>query len=74
MAKDLLISNKTQGNNSNPICKVAEHCCWYETNRESSTVCAHRNELICQLRREEVFGEKQQLAADMAAEDALAQF
>jgi hypothetical protein len=72
MAKNLLIG-KTQGNNINPVCKSAEQCCWYETNRESSTECSHRNELICHLRRAEVFGDKQQLSADIPSDDALAQ-
>jgi hypothetical protein len=71
MAKNIPIGEK-QVNHNNPVCKVAEHCCWYETNRESSSECSHRNELICHLRREEVFGEKQ-LAKDKLAEEALAQ-
>jgi hypothetical protein len=57
MAKNLKIGD-TQRNKSNPACKSAEHCCWYETSKEFSNVCSHRNELICHLRRQEVFDDQ----------------
>ncbi|MDR2338564.1 MAG: hypothetical protein LBF40_00260 [Deltaproteobacteria bacterium] len=60
MAKNIKIG-ESKHTHTNPLCKAAEHCCWYET-KESSNECSHRNELICHLRREEVFGEKQQIA------------
>ena len=71
MAKDIKIGDNTL-NHSDPACKAAEHCCWYETSLDSSNVCSHRNELICHLRREEVFGD--QLAADQEPEGLLGRF
>jgi hypothetical protein len=40
----------------NPSCLLADQCCWYETTNDSNAVCHNRNTLICQQRREEVFG------------------
>jgi hypothetical protein len=56
MAKDLTIGDKKK-TCTNPACNSAAYCCWYETTRELSNVCINRNNLVCQLRREEVFGE-----------------
>ena len=72
MAKDIKLG-ESKLKHSDPVCKAAEHCCWYETSREFSDVCSHRNELICHLRREEVFGENQ-MAADKLPEAALVRY
>ncbi|MDR2199249.1 MAG: hypothetical protein LBR53_07340 [Deltaproteobacteria bacterium] len=68
MARDLTIG-KEAAKKAEPACRAAEHCCWYETSRETARECSHRNELVCQLRREEVFGESK-LAQDAFSEEA----
>jgi hypothetical protein len=37
MAKDIIIS-ENKLTHSNPACQAAEHCCWYETRPEDSSV------------------------------------
>ncbi|MDR1608537.1 MAG: hypothetical protein LBT38_09055 [Deltaproteobacteria bacterium] len=39
-----------------PTCLKADQCCWYETATDESSACHNRNTLVCQQRREEVFG------------------
>ncbi|MDR2140708.1 MAG: hypothetical protein LBR11_02790 [Deltaproteobacteria bacterium] len=39
-----------------PNCHWADQCCWYETTTDQSSACHNRNTLVCQRRREEVFG------------------
>ena len=68
MAKNIKITETTL-NPASHCCQAAEHCYWYETSKEASSVCSHRNELVCHLRREEVFGEKQ-ASADQLEERA----
>jgi hypothetical protein len=41
---------------ANPNCHWADQCCWYETAADNSSACHNRNALVCQQRREEVFG------------------
>jgi hypothetical protein len=58
MARDLTIGDK-QVNCNNPVCDSAAYCCWYETTREIGDICTNRNNLVCRIRREEVFGESE---------------
>ncbi|MDR1165636.1 MAG: hypothetical protein LBO66_07155 [Deltaproteobacteria bacterium] len=55
MATDLVL-NKNETKCLDPGCNSAAYCCWYETTKEFSNICTNRNALVCQLRREEVFG------------------
>ncbi|MDR2459866.1 MAG: hypothetical protein LBE38_03650 [Deltaproteobacteria bacterium] len=59
MAKDLTIGDK-KVNCNNPGCDSAAFCCWYETTKEFSNICTNRNNLVCQLRRDEVFGDSEE--------------
>jgi hypothetical protein len=48
--KDLKLDAK------DPSCRWADQCCWYETATDNSSACHNRNALVCQRRRDEVFG------------------
>jgi hypothetical protein len=54
MATDLNI-NDGKRKSTGPACDSAPFCCWYETSGELAADCTNRNNLVCQLRREEVF-------------------
>ncbi|MDR2613026.1 MAG: hypothetical protein LBG06_09480 [Deltaproteobacteria bacterium] len=59
MATDLTLNNRMfnedKRKDSGIACGSAPYCCWYETVGENSRVCTNRTDLVCQLRREEVF-------------------
>jgi hypothetical protein len=57
MARNIVIGKK-DSKSTDPVCNSAAYCCWYETTKEFSNICTNRNALVCQLRREEVFGEE----------------
>ncbi|MDR1081608.1 MAG: hypothetical protein LBQ79_11800 [Deltaproteobacteria bacterium] len=68
MATDLTI-NDSKRKSTGPACNSAPTCCWYETSGAFGGDCTNRSNLVCQLRREEVFsgqavprGEKKALA------------
>jgi hypothetical protein len=42
-----------------PSCPKADQCCWYETATDQSSACHNRHALVCQTRRDELFGGKQ---------------
>jgi hypothetical protein len=56
MAIDLTIGEKTKTIRPRVTCNFAQHCLWYETSSHSSAICANRDTLACQKRRDEVFG------------------
>jgi hypothetical protein len=56
MATDLTIGDMGKSSRPRFACNYAQHCLWYETMAPTSTVCANRDTLACQKRREEVFG------------------
>jgi hypothetical protein len=57
MATDLNIINNQNIQDASPDCNCADQCCWYETTVDSGAACANRTALVCQIRREEVFGQ-----------------
>jgi hypothetical protein len=61
MATDLNI-NDSRRKSSNPACNSAPGCCWYETSGEYGGDCTNRTDLVCQIRREEVFNGPPQAA------------
>jgi len=56
MATSILIHDGEKPNCPNLSCSIAAQCCWYETHTEVDKACSNRNTLICQKRRDEVFG------------------
>ncbi|MDR2349556.1 MAG: hypothetical protein LBF41_02870 [Deltaproteobacteria bacterium] len=56
MARDITIGDKIKC--ANPSCDSAAYCCWYETSKDLGNICTNRNALVCQIRREEVFGDE----------------
>jgi hypothetical protein len=50
-----------------PNCNSADQCCWYETTNDDSSTCHNRNTLVCQRRREEVFGAANDLEERLGA-------
>ncbi|MDR1872275.1 MAG: hypothetical protein LBS60_10245 [Deltaproteobacteria bacterium] len=51
-----------------PSCPKADQCCWYETTTDQSSACHNRTALVCQTRRDELFGGAKE------PEDALATY
>jgi hypothetical protein len=54
MATNLNITDSAY-KSTGPACNDAPCCCWYETSGETEGDCTNRNNIVCQLRREEVF-------------------
>jgi hypothetical protein len=56
MAISIFTRKEPQLDSKYPSCHWADQCCWYETANDQSNACFNRNTLVCQQRREEVFG------------------
>jgi hypothetical protein len=61
MATDLTIGEKAKTSRLGSFCSYAQQCLWFETTAQTSQVCANRNTLACQKRRDEVFGQEAKL-------------